>query len=234
MLKNTYLHYLTHFLIIFEIQKIQIMNILFHNPKTIFSESVKETLIKNNINILKEFINPKEFELDKISFLSEINFIVLFDSTDFNQLINNITSNSFPTICFIDDENLAKEILKMNNKNISLLTSKSSIEELTLSIKTITKNKKYISSEITSKIHQYLIDGKKITKEIPKVKSKFSRREKEVIKLAMRGLPSKQIGKILEISPRTVDKHRANSMQKCNARNIVELISHIQTNNIVL
>lgn len=52
-------------------------------------------------------------------------------------------------------------------------------------------------------------------------------REKDVAKLLIAGKSSKEIGRILAISPRTVDAHRARLIQKFDARSRVELISKL-------
>jgi RNA polymerase sigma factor (sigma-70 family) len=51
----------------------------------------------------------------------------------------------------------------------------------------------------------------------------LSPREREVMVLATKGLPNKEIARHLEISPRTVENHRARIMGKMQAENIAEL-----------
>lgn len=63
---------------------------------------------------------------------------------------------------------------------------------------------------------------------------KISKREKEIIRLIRRGLPSKDIGETLGISVRTVGKHRENIMRKCNVGNVTELIYFIEKNEIMI
>jgi DNA-binding CsgD family transcriptional regulator len=49
-------------------------------------------------------------------------------------------------------------------------------------------------------------------------------RERAVLTLIVEGESSKEIGRVLGISPRTVDFHRANILEKLGARNIADLI----------
>jgi len=49
-------------------------------------------------------------------------------------------------------------------------------------------------------------------------------REIEVVRLVAQGLTSKEIAKALEISPRTVSKHRQNIMRKLHIHHVVELM----------
>jgi PAS domain S-box-containing protein len=57
-----------------------------------------------------------------------------------------------------------------------------------------------------------------------KLKMDFTPREREIAALLIEGLTSKQIGKRLEISPRTVDVYRARLMRKAGAATTPELV----------
>jgi len=61
----------------------------------------------------------------------------------------------------------------------------------------------------------------------------FSRRETEVLCLSMEGLPTKLIADRLSISDRTVEKHRANLMEKTNSKNIIEVIIYALRHNLI-
>ncbi len=56
----------------------------------------------------------------------------------------------------------------------------------------------------------------------------LTKREDEVFKLSAKGLPIKQIAGKLNLSERTVEKHRSNIMQKTDSHNIIEAIWVIQ------
>ena len=55
--------------------------------------------------------------------------------------------------------------------------------------------------------------------------ARLSKREKEVMTLAVSGLTSKEIARELDISPRTVEVHRTHVMHKMGANNVAELVS---------
>jgi PAS domain S-box-containing protein len=65
------------------------------------------------------------------------------------------------------------------------------------------------------------------------LKDLFSEREKEVICLSMEGHPTKIIADKLSISDRTVEKHRANLMEKTNSNNMIEVIVYAIKNNLI-
>ena len=63
--------------------------------------------------------------------------------------------------------------------------------------------------------------------EIDELQSRFdslSARQREVMELAVAGLSSKEIGIRLNISPKTVENHRAWVMERVGARNVADLI----------
>lgn len=95
-------------------------------------------------------------------------------------------------------------------------------EEFLKALETIQNGEKYFSSKISTKLVTKLMEDIDLPKEQPKVK--LTKREKGILTLAMKGMKSKDIGEALGISIRTVDKHRANIMDKCKVNNIVALI----------
>jgi len=63
--------------------------------------------------------------------------------------------------------------------------------------------------------------------ELDKFQSRFdslSARQRQVMELAVAGLSNKEIGLQLNISPKTVENHRAWVMERIGARNIAELV----------
>jgi two-component system response regulator FixJ len=63
--------------------------------------------------------------------------------------------------------------------------------------------------------------------EIEKLRSRFkmlSARQRQVMELAVSGLSNKEIGSQLNISPKTVENHRAWVMERIGAKNLAELV----------
>lgn len=54
--------------------------------------------------------------------------------------------------------------------------------------------------------------------------AQLSEREREVLGLIVEGLTNKEIGRALELSPRTVETHRANLFAKLEAESLAQLI----------
>ena len=63
------------------------------------------------------------------------------------------------------------------------------------------------------------------TLDVLKCYARLSKREKEVMALTVSGLTSKEIGRQLDISPRTVEVHRTHVMHKMAAANVAELVN---------
>jgi Response regulator len=59
--------------------------------------------------------------------------------------------------------------------------------------------------------------------------SRLTGREREVLQLITDGLSNKEIGRVLGISPRTVEVHRARTMEKLGAKNAADLIRIVLT-----
>jgi FixJ family two-component response regulator len=63
----------------------------------------------------------------------------------------------------------------------------------------------------------------KTTSCAPQIEQPLSKRETEIMNLLTEGQSNKEIAKVFNISPRTVEYHRFNLLKKMNARNVVDL-----------
>ena len=61
-------------------------------------------------------------------------------------------------------------------------------------------------------------------KDLPAKFETLTERQRQVMELAVAGLSNKEIGSRLDISPKTVENHRAWVMERIGARNIAELV----------
>jgi DNA-binding NarL/FixJ family response regulator len=98
-----------------------------------------------------------------------------------------------------------------------------SFEELVEAVKTVADGKKYISPSIGDLVL------KEYTGEQGREKSAFSilsQREREVLQLLAEGKNTKQVGKRLHISPKTVEAHRLKIMEKLGINNTAQLTKY--------
>ena len=94
--------------------------------------------------------------------------------------------------------------------------------ELVMAVKKVLSGKPYISPEVSEKVIEGYLEGRK------RVRSKTSyetltSREREILKLIAEGYKNKKIADDLCISGKTVENHRANLMEKLNLHNVQTL-----------
>ncbi|MEX0660821.1 MAG: response regulator transcription factor [Balneolaceae bacterium] len=103
-------------------------------------------------------------------------------------------------------------------------------EELTKAIKEIMMGKHYFSDQATESILMDMVKNKG-KNSVPDVVH-ITEREKEVLQLIVKEFTNQEIAEKLFISPRTVDAHRRNLLQKTGARNTAGLVTYAFQNNL--
>jgi DNA-binding NarL/FixJ family response regulator len=94
--------------------------------------------------------------------------------------------------------------------------------ELVTAVRNVLSGKRYISPGISEKVIEGYVEGKKTLK--PRTSwETLTQREREVLKLIAEGYRNKEIANDLCISVKTVEKHRANLMEKLNLHNVQAL-----------
>jgi len=101
-------------------------------------------------------------------------------------------------------------------------------EDLVRAIEAISQDRPFVSVNVAQMLLK-AIDRK----QEPARTASLTAREMEVLKLLAEGRSSKEASAVLRISPRTVDAHRANIMQKLNLHSRSELIHYAVRNGIV-
>jgi DNA-binding NarL/FixJ family response regulator len=92
----------------------------------------------------------------------------------------------------------------------------SGADELEFAIRAVLKGQTYLSPAVCS-------SALKSGAEEPAPLATLSSREREVMKLLSEGRPNREVAKLLHISPRTVDTHRANILKKLGITSNAEL-----------
>lgn len=106
------------------------------------------------------------------------------------------------------------------------LYKNASFDELGLAIKKVAAGESYFSGDVTLTLMQ------KQTGQ-PGANFGLSDREMEILKLVAKGQTSTEIGRQLFISPRTVDTHRNNILQKLGVQGIAGLVEFAIKNKLV-
>jgi DNA-binding NarL/FixJ family response regulator len=94
--------------------------------------------------------------------------------------------------------------------------------ELSMAIKDVLNGKHYISPGISDKVLEGYLAGRKVLKTQTSWET-LTHREREILKLIAEGYKNKEIADYLCISPKTVEKHRANLMEKLDLHNVQSL-----------
>jgi DNA-binding NarL/FixJ family response regulator len=105
--------------------------------------------------------------------------------------------------------------------------------ELMVAVDSVLQGKRYISPSISDNVLEGYLTGRK------KLKSKTSwdtitQREREVLKLLAEGFQNKEISDMLHISVKTVEKHRANIMNKLDLHNAAALTAYAIEHGLVI
>ena len=94
--------------------------------------------------------------------------------------------------------------------------------ELLTAIRHVLDGRRYLSPSISGTIIDGLLQGKKAST-IRSAWDTLTQRDREILKLIAEGHKNKEIADLLCISLKTVEKHRANLMQKLDLHNVASL-----------
>jgi DNA-binding NarL/FixJ family response regulator len=130
-------------------------------------------------------------------------------------------------LTMIDQEQVIVQMLK---EDINAYLLKNCNEEtLFKTIIEVLKKGYYFNDNMVRLIHKSLVDKKKKNNS----QLYYSTRELEVIESLCDGLTTAEIADKLFISPRTVETHKQNLMEKTQTRNSVELVLYAIKNGLV-
>jgi two-component system response regulator NreC len=104
--------------------------------------------------------------------------------------------------------------------------------ELMMAIKSVLKGHRYLSPGISGKLVDGYLERRKSSEPLS-VWETLTKREREIMKLIGVGHKNKEIADLLYISVNTVEKHRANLMNKLNLHSTVALIAFAMEKGLV-
>ncbi len=102
-------------------------------------------------------------------------------------------------------------------------------KELIEAIEAVQNHEKYFSPQLLENAIEFMSHQK----DKHRVKHLLSKREIEVLQLICEGLSSNEIAADLDISPRTVEKHRDSLLKKTKSKNSVTLAVFAAKNNLI-
>ena len=141
------------------------------------------------------------------------------------QAAENLRELKLPTrillLSMYSDEGFVHQALQYGVKGYVLKSSVS--DELLWAVRAVASGKTYLSSPISEIVVESAIHPHSVVQEGDPL-SMLSPREKEVLQLIAEGHTSAEIGRLLFISEKTVEKHRTKLMEKLSVRNLAGLV----------
>lgn len=136
------------------------------------------------------------------------------------------------TLSMFGDEDYYYRMVSVGAKGFLLKSS--DIDEVTAAIETVANGGSYFSQELLDGLMNYLQPTPQPALTIVEEEDEtLSERELEVLVEICKGLSNQQIADKLFISKRTVDKHRANILDKTGCPNTANLVVYAIKHNLV-
>jgi DNA-binding NarL/FixJ family response regulator len=141
------------------------------------------------------------------------------------QAAENIRELKLPTFILLlsmySDEGFVHQALQYGVKGYVLKSSVS--DELLEAVRTVAGGKTYFSSSISEIVSESSANPRSTLPDGDPL-AILSPREKEILQLIAEEYTSAEIGKMLFIAEKTVEKHRTKLMEKLNVRNLAGLV----------
>jgi DNA-binding NarL/FixJ family response regulator len=132
------------------------------------------------------------------------------------------------TLSMYGDEEYYDQMVDAGAKGF--LLKNTNLQEVKTAIDTVMNGGNYFSQELM----QNMLRNYKSVKEHKEPGSELSDREIEILLLICSGLSNQEIGDQLFISKRTVEKHRANILDKTNCKNTAGLVMYAIKNQMIV
>jgi DNA-binding NarL/FixJ family response regulator len=98
-----------------------------------------------------------------------------------------------------------------------------SFEELLIALRSVAMGKKYLSPDVSQMLVQGYLNPQAAAETPAQAATKLTTRERSILQLVAEGRTNRAAAEYLNISPKTVEKHRASLMRKFGLRNATEL-----------
>jgi DNA-binding NarL/FixJ family response regulator len=199
---------------------------LFRNGLRILINNMEDYQVIAEAANGKQFIEILEKELPDLVLL-DINMPVM-DGIE----AATIAHEKYPELKIITLSMYGEEdyYYKMVNAGVKGFVLKNSdIKEVKAAMDMVYEGGSFFSSELL----QNLVNSLKSAPKSKEFHTELSEREMEILILICQGLSNQEIGDKLFISKRTVDKHRANILEKSESKNTAQLVVYAIKNRLV-
>jgi len=194
-------------------------------------EAVSDIDVKFIVSNGQEALNILAEELIDVVLL-DIDMPVLNGIECAKQIVKLYPEIKIAILSMHQEASVIKHLTEIGVKSYMLKTIPS--EELIEAVKLIYNGKHYFNDSISDALVNPEQNDKvvKIVNKSPLL-DELTLREKEILRCITKGLTNIQIGEQLFISPRTVNTHKTNIMNKLEIRNVAGLVSFAFKNGLV-
>lgn len=207
-------------------QSLPVYTIVIVDDHSLFRNGLRILLTASGqFNVIGEAENGKEFIelLDHLTpdiVLMDIDMPVL-DGIEATRLaLKKTPSLKVISLSMFGEEEYYYKMIEAGVKGF--LLKNSDINEVRSAIQTVAQGGKYFSQEL---LYNVVKNIRSTAKDIETTET-LSEREIEVLIQICKGLSNNEIAENLHISKRTVDKHRANLLDKTNSKNTAHLVMY--------
>jgi len=185
-----------------------------------------------NYHVMAEAANGKQFlELLKTSVpdlvLMDISMPVM-DGIEASTIAHELYPDlKIITLSMYGEEDYYYKMVDAGVKGFVLKNS--DIKEVKTALDVVYEGGSFFSSELL----QNLVNSLKSAPKSKEFHTELSEREMEILILICQGFSNQEIGDKLFISKRTVDKHRANILEKSESKNTAQLVVYAIKNRLV-
>jgi len=209
------------------------MNILLVDDHTLFRNGLKMLLdTLPGYEVTGEASNGKEF----LEIVSQNNYDIIFLDIEMpyingidaaKRALENNSDLKIIALSMYGEEEYFDRMVDAGVKGF--LLKNSNLQEVKTAIDVVMSGGNYFSQELM----QNFLKNYKLGKESKDNETELSEREIEILLLISQGLSNQEIGDRLFISKRTVEKHRANILDKTSCKNTAGLIMYAIKNQLI-
>lgn len=211
----------------------KVLDVIIVDDHSLFRNGLKILLTTSgNFNVIAEAENGKEF-LDLLPHvqpdivLMDIDMPVLDGIEATKEALKKYPNLKVITLSMFGEEEYYYKMIEAGVKGF--LLKNSDINEVKNALITVYQGGKYFSQELLYNVVKNIRSGHK-EQELTEA---LSEREIEVLIQICNGLSNNEIADNLHISKRTVDKHRANLLDKTHSKNTAHLVMFAIKNKLI-
>lgn len=199
---------------------------LFRNGLTLLMENEKNIIITGEAENGRQFLDAITGDRPDVV-LMDIEMPVMDGFQATREACALYPDLKIITLTMFGEENYYLKMIEAGARGF--LLKNSSIDEVIRAIKTVYNGGTYFSQEILYNVVKNIQEERKDAG--PPIQ--LSPRESEILELICRGLSNTEIASELNISKRTVEKHRSNILDKTATHNTASLVMYAVENKLI-